>query len=101
MQTKKVIENIDKYLGIKINRQLIFFYERKKLIVANRDKDNNRKFSWLQYANLCKAVLLSRFGFGLKTIDSILNQKDKDVIRGVREDLKLRKEWIQKLKEII
>ena len=98
MWTKDILFRLKKELGIEVNDDTLFFYDRINLVPIKRNPDNNyREYTEKDYIKLSKAVILSKtFAVSLEDIDRIFNKDDK----GLKERLyKLLTKHLRILKE--
>lgn len=98
-ETVKILEN---NLGIPINRSKLHFYDKINLIEVNRTTKGSvehRVFHENDIPKLGRAIILSKLGFDLPTIDKALNKREFDSLEELRTGLLLRKVWIRSLEK--
>ena len=77
MQTKEIMKRLEKELGISINDDTLFFYDRINLVSINKSDNGYRDYTEKDYVKLSKALVLARdFAISLEDIDKMLNKND-------------------------
>ena len=93
-----MLERLKKELGLEVNDDTIFCYDRWGLAPAQRQENNYRDYTEKEYVRLQKAVMLSNLGVDLNTIDQIINKNNAQLKDST---LKIKSKLLRILKETL